>query len=248
MSTSLSVFCVPHRNNAAWDVLHKKRNVNERRRKHRWIKTLFLRHQTDEIEYPWFYWRLSIVAWAFISRVSYFPMFDNCSSTLRDFFLLARGWPYLLIMLMRKRSDRLAKTSEWGPNFPWTARLIICPWDTRSIMATGIASYPFYAKWERANGWPFGNRVTIRFRTTAPEHTGHFPRSFSYPQSFLRASHIGWPSKSRVEQHVRAVRSALPRSWSTIVEEVQYISFNTLFYSYDSRSVFLLRLLRIWLL
>jgi len=160
------------------------------------------------------------------------------------FFLLARGWPYLLIMLMRKRSDRLAKTSEWGPNFPWTARLIICPWDTRSIMATGIASYPFYAKWERAIGWPFGTGWPSALGWPLP-NTPDTSRDHSrtHKASFAPLSHRVTLEISRWATH-RAVRSA----FAFLCDDCRgsAILFNTLFYSYDSKSVFLLQLLRIW--
>jgi len=186
--------------------MDERGNIDER------IKRCFT-SSTEEIDYLRFYWRLSkpLLRACHISR---------CLTTARRhsaIFLPARGWPHRLIMLMRNVQTDWLKRRNGVRNFPWTARLIICPWDTRSIMAVGIASYPFYAKWERANGWPFG-RVTIRFRTIAPGHTGHFLRPSSYLQSFLRASHIGWPSKSRW-----ATRPALPRFWPTIAEEMQYI-------------------------
>lgn len=82
---------------------------------------------------------------------------SQCLTTARRhfaIFLSARGWSHRLMLMRNVQPD--AKTSEWGPNFPWTARLIMCPWDTRSIIATSIAGYPFYAKWERTNGWPSG--------------------------------------------------------------------------------------------
>lgn len=83
---------------------------------------------------------------------------SRCLTTARRhsaIFLSARADDPHRLMLMRSVQPD-AKTSEWGPNFPWTACLIMCPWDTRSIMTASIAGYPFYAKWERANGWPSG--------------------------------------------------------------------------------------------
>jgi len=53
---------------------------------------------------------------AFISRVSYFPVFDNCSSTLRDF--CPREDDPIVYNAYAKRPDRLAETSEWGAEFP----------------------------------------------------------------------------------------------------------------------------------
>lgn len=117
--------------------MNERGNIDER------IKRCFT-SSTVEIDYLRFYCRLSIVTSLFRAcRIS------QCLTTgrrqLRDLSARARMTPSFN-NAYAKRPDRLAETSEWGPNFPWTARLIICPWDTRSIMAAGIASYPFYAK------------------------------------------------------------------------------------------------------
>lgn len=142
---------------------------------------------------------------------------SRCLTTARRhfaIFLSARGWPHRLMLMRNVQPD--AKTSEWGPNFPWTARLIMCPWDTRSIMAASIAGYPFYAKWERTNRWPSGTGWPSALGRSLPDTPDTSRDHPPYPQNFFRAFHyIGWPSKSRWTT-LRTIRPASLRSWPRI--------------------------------
>jgi len=137
--------------------MDERGNIDER------IKRCFT-SSTEEIDYLWFYWRLSKPLFR-ACRIS------RCLTTARRHSAIsarARMTPSF-IMLMRNVQTDWLKRRNGVRNFPWTARLIICPWDTRSIMAAGIASYPFYAKWERANGWPFGTGWPSAFGRPLPD-------------------------------------------------------------------------------
>lgn len=171
--------------------MNERGNIDER------IKRGFFTSSTDEMIICHFI-GVSLAG----PSVLYFAriVFPRCLTTARRhsaIFLPARGWPHRLIMLMRNVQTDWLKRRNGVRISHGTARLIICPWDTRSIIAAGIASYPFYAKWERANGWPFETGWPSALGRSLPDTPDTSRDHSPYPQSFLRASHIGWPSKSR---------------------------------------------------